>query len=68
MIFHPQIDGQVDHTIHTLENMLRACVIDFKGNLDEHLSFIEIYYNNSYHSSMGMTLLRLFMVGGVDIR
>ncbi|XP_017976435.1 PREDICTED: uncharacterized protein LOC108661949 [Theobroma cacao] len=26
--FHPQIDGQSEQTIQTLENMLRACVID----------------------------------------
>nr|XP_009800441.1 PREDICTED: uncharacterized protein LOC104246331 [Nicotiana sylvestris] len=28
--FHPQIDGQAEHTIKTLEDMLRACFIDFK--------------------------------------
>ena len=30
--FHPQTDGQAERTIQTLEDMLRACVIDFKGN------------------------------------
>ncbi|WMV13719.1 hypothetical protein MTR67_007104 [Solanum verrucosum] len=30
-IFHPETDGQVERAIHTLEDMLRACVIDFKG-------------------------------------
>ena len=30
--FHPQTDGQAERTIKTLEDMLRACVIDFKGN------------------------------------
>ena len=29
--FHPQTDGQVGCTIHTLEDMIRACIIDFKG-------------------------------------
>ncbi|KAH0704841.1 hypothetical protein KY285_019119 [Solanum tuberosum] len=29
--FHPQKDGQSEHTIQTLEDMLIACVIDFKG-------------------------------------
>ncbi|WMV18474.1 hypothetical protein MTR67_011859 [Solanum verrucosum] len=29
--FHPQTDGQAERTIQTLEDMLRACVIDFKG-------------------------------------
>ena len=35
--FHPQTDGQAERTIQTLEDMLRACVIDFKGNWDDHL-------------------------------
>ena len=30
--FHPQIDGQSERTIQTLEDMLRACVLDFKGS------------------------------------
>ena len=30
--FHPQIDGQSERTIHILEDMLRACVMDFKGH------------------------------------
>ena len=50
--FHPQTDGQAERTIQTLEDMLRACVIDFKGNWDDHLSLIEFVYNNSYHSSI----------------
>ncbi|WMV41376.1 hypothetical protein MTR67_034761 [Solanum verrucosum] len=50
--FHPQTDGQVEHTIQNLEDMLIACVIDFKGNWDDHLPFIEFTYNNNYHSSI----------------
>ncbi|GJZ87670.1 putative reverse transcriptase domain-containing protein [Tanacetum coccineum] len=30
--YHPQMDGQSERTIHTLEDMLRACVIDFGGS------------------------------------
>ncbi|WMV38349.1 hypothetical protein MTR67_031734 [Solanum verrucosum] len=30
--FHPQTDGQAERTIQTLQDMLRACAIDFKGN------------------------------------
>ncbi|KAH0670724.1 hypothetical protein KY285_025700 [Solanum tuberosum] len=52
--FHPQTDGQAERTIQTLEEMLRACVIDFKGNWDDYLPLIELAYNNSHHSSIGM--------------
>ena len=52
--FHPQTDGQSERTIQTLEDMLRACMLEFKGNWDEHLPLIEFAYNNSYHSSIGM--------------
>ncbi|GKD82071.1 putative reverse transcriptase domain-containing protein [Tanacetum coccineum] len=38
--------------IQTLEDMLRACVIDFGGSWDVHLSLAEFSYNNSYHSSI----------------
>ena len=34
--------------------MLRACVLDFGGTWDEHLSLAEFSYNNSYHASIGM--------------
>ncbi|GJY14375.1 reverse transcriptase domain-containing protein [Tanacetum coccineum] len=27
--YHPQTDGQIERTIQTLEDMLRACAIDF---------------------------------------
>ncbi|KAI3742503.1 hypothetical protein L1987_60187 [Smallanthus sonchifolius] len=52
--YHPQTDGQTERTIQTLEDMLRACVIDFGGNWDSHLSLIEFSYNNSYHTSINM--------------
>ena len=52
--YHPQTDGQSERTIQTIEDMLRACALDFKGNWDEHLPLIEFSYNNSYHSSIKM--------------
>uniref|UniRef100_A0A251RRD4 RNA-directed DNA polymerase n=1 Tax=Helianthus annuus TaxID=4232 RepID=A0A251RRD4_HELAN len=52
--YHPQTDGQTERTIQTLEDMLRASVIDFGGSWDSHLPLIEFSYNNSYHSSINM--------------
>ncbi|GJW66546.1 putative reverse transcriptase domain-containing protein [Tanacetum coccineum] len=52
MAYHPQTDGQSERTIQTLEDMLRACVIDFGGSWDVHLPLAEFSYNNSYHSSI----------------
>nr|GFC32503.1 putative reverse transcriptase domain, ribonuclease H-like domain, aspartic peptidase domain protein [Tanacetum cinerariifolium] len=50
--YHPEMDGQSDRTIQTLEDMLRACVIDFGGSWDQHLPLVEFSYNNSYHASI----------------
>ena len=52
--FHPQKDGQVEHTIQILLYMLRACIIDFKGNWDKHFPLLEFSYNNNFHSSISM--------------
>ena len=33
---------------------MRACVLEFRGNWDEHIPLMEFTYNNSHHSSIGM--------------
>ncbi|KAD4384698.1 hypothetical protein E3N88_24866 [Mikania micrantha] len=48
------MDSRKGRTIQTLEDMLRACIIDFGGSWDDHLPLVEFSYNNSYHSSIGM--------------
>ncbi|GKC45888.1 putative reverse transcriptase domain-containing protein [Tanacetum coccineum] len=50
--YHSQTDGQSERTIQTLEDMLRACVIDFGSSWDGHLPLVEFSYNNSYHISI----------------
>nr|GEV06837.1 hypothetical protein [Tanacetum cinerariifolium] len=50
--YHPQTDGQSERTIKTLEDMLRACVIDFGNGWERRLPLIEFSYNNSYHASI----------------
>nr|GEV89116.1 reverse transcriptase domain-containing protein [Tanacetum cinerariifolium] len=41
-----------ERTIQTLEDMMRACVIDFGKGWVNHLSLVEFSYNNSYHASI----------------
>nr|GEV19856.1 reverse transcriptase domain-containing protein [Tanacetum cinerariifolium] len=50
--YHPETDGQSERTVQTLEDMLRACVIDFGKGWDRHLPLIEFSYNNSYYASI----------------
>nr|GEZ27809.1 putative reverse transcriptase domain-containing protein [Tanacetum cinerariifolium] len=50
--YHPETDGQSERTIQTLEDMLRACAIDFGKGWVNHLPLVEFSYNNSYHASI----------------
>ena len=52
--FCSQTDGQSERVIQIMEDMLRACVMDFKGNWVEHLTLIEFAYNNNFQSSIRM--------------
>nr|GEW82337.1 hypothetical protein [Tanacetum cinerariifolium] len=40
--YHPQIDGQSERTVQTLEDMLRARILDFEGSWDVHLPLAEV--------------------------
>ncbi|KAD3337459.1 hypothetical protein E3N88_32979 [Mikania micrantha] len=57
--FHPQTDGQSKRTIQTLEDMLRACALEWAGNWDEYLCLVEFAYNNSWQASIGMAPFEL---------
>nr|GFB78436.1 putative reverse transcriptase domain, ribonuclease H-like domain, aspartic peptidase domain protein [Tanacetum cinerariifolium] len=50
--YHPKTDAQSERTIQTLEDMLRACVIDFGNGWFKHLPLVEFSYNNSCHASI----------------
>ncbi|GJZ69398.1 reverse transcriptase domain-containing protein [Tanacetum coccineum] len=54
--YHPQTNGQSERTIQTLEDMMRACVIDFWWKLEYSFPLAEFSYNNSYHSSIRCAL------------
>nr|GEV44602.1 putative reverse transcriptase domain-containing protein [Tanacetum cinerariifolium] len=50
--YHPETDGQSERTIQTLEDMLRAYVINFGNGWVKYLPLVEFSYNNSYHASI----------------
>nr|GEV55279.1 hypothetical protein [Tanacetum cinerariifolium] len=54
--YHPETAGQSERTIQTLEDMLRACVLDFGKGWDRHLPLVEFLYNNSHHTSIKAAL------------
>nr|GEY27366.1 putative reverse transcriptase domain, ribonuclease H-like domain, aspartic peptidase domain protein [Tanacetum cinerariifolium] len=53
--YHPETDGQSERTIQTLEDMLRACAIDFGKGWVNHFPLVEFSYDNSYHASIKAT-------------
>ncbi|KAA0036879.1 ty3-gypsy retrotransposon protein [Cucumis melo var. makuwa] len=52
--FHPQTDGQTERLNQVLEDMLRACALEFPGSWDSHLHLMEFAYNNNYQATIGM--------------
>jgi hypothetical protein len=59
--FHPQTNGQSERMNQILEDMLRACVLQFKGSWVQYLPLIEFAYSNSYQATIGMPSLKYFM-------
>src|SRR5512136_2986103 len=53
--YHPQTDGQTERVNQILEDMLRACALDFEGTWDRCLPYAEFSYNNSYQASIQMS-------------
>jgi transposase InsO family protein len=52
--YHPQTDGQTERVNQILEDMLRACVLQYDKNWDKCLLLAEFSYNNSYQTSLKM--------------
>src|SRR3954469_6170916 len=52
--FHPQTDGQTERVNQILEDMLRACTLDYGSSWDDNLSYAKFSYNNSYQTSIKM--------------
>jgi len=47
--YHPQIDGQFERTMHTLEDLLRTCVLDHLVTWSDMLPLVEFTYNSVLH-------------------
>jgi hypothetical protein len=54
LAYHPQTSGQTERVNQILEDMLRACVLEFPQKWDDCLSLAEFSYNNSYQESIKM--------------
>lgn len=52
--FYLQTDGQTETVNQVLEDMLRACIIDFQDSWKDHLLLIEFTCNNSFHTTTRM--------------
>ena len=52
--YHPQTGGQTERVNRILEDLLRACILDFGGSWEDHLHLVEFSYNNSYQASIQM--------------
>jgi transposase InsO family protein len=56
--YHPQTDGQTERVNHILEDMVRACALQYRS-WDMSLSYAEFSYNNSYQESLKMSLFEM---------
>jgi transposase InsO family protein len=52
--YHPQTDGQTERVNQILEDMLRACALQYGRSWDKSLSYTMFSYNNSYQESLKM--------------
>jgi hypothetical protein len=52
--YHPQTDGQTERVNQILEDMLRACALQYRRSWDKSLPYAEFSYNNSYQESLKM--------------
>jgi transposase InsO family protein len=52
--YHPQTDGQTERVNRILEDLLRACALQYGRSWDKNLSYAEFSYNNNYQESLKM--------------
>jgi transposase InsO family protein len=52
--YHTHTDGQTERVNQILEDILRACALQYERSWDKSLSYVEFSYNNSYQESLKM--------------
>jgi transposase InsO family protein len=57
--YDPQTDGQTERVNQILEDMLRACALQYGRSWDKSMSYAEFSYNNSYQESLKMALFEM---------
>jgi transposase InsO family protein len=57
--YHPQTDGQTERVNQILEDMLRACALQYERSWDKSLPYAEFSYNNSYQESLKMAPFKM---------
>jgi hypothetical protein len=57
--YHPQTDGQTERVNQILEDMLRACALQYGRSWDKSLPYAEFSYNNSYQESLKMASFKM---------
>jgi CRISPR/Cas system-associated exonuclease Cas4 (RecB family) len=53
-VYQPQTHGQTKRVNQILEDMLRACALQYRRSWDKSLSYVEFSYNNTYQESLKM--------------
>jgi hypothetical protein len=57
--YHPQTDGQTKRVNQMLQDMLRACALQYGRSWDKSLPYAEFSYNNGYQESFKMALFEM---------
>jgi transposase InsO family protein len=53
--YQPQTDGQTERVNQILEDILRACALQYGRSWDKSLAYAEFSYSNSYQENLKMT-------------
>ena len=68
IVFHPQIDGQSEKTIQTLEDILQACVLEFKDNWVKNCHWWNLSTITAIKSALVWPFMKLSKEESVELR